>query len=238
MRPPHSGRAETFRRDADEYAKCWRRLRFMHPALLALVLAAQPAQPVGWPTLHLHPAACSPTVTAAFDDLDDTLAALREDIEDLSPRVQRRLREELRAVMLARTVAEQAACGQALVIAPPQPSLPPPPLPPAPPPPPVLDAQSLAALEAALARESFEPGKLRVLDIGLRGVCVTPAHAQRLLQNFPFEAGKQKAFARIAPQLLDDGLTFTLLDAFTFDAEKQRAAELLRSTPTVDFCRR
>ena len=206
----------------------------MNPALLALVLAAQPAQPVGWPTLHLHPAACSPTVTAAFDDLDDTLAALREDIEDLSPRVQRRLREELRAVMLARIVAEQAACGQALVIAPPQPSLPLP----APPPPPVLDAQSLAALEAALARESFEPGKLRVLDIGLRGVCVTPAHAQKLLQNFPFDAGKQKAFARIAPQLLDDGLAFTLLDAFTFDAEKQRAAELLRSTPTVVFCRR
>jgi hypothetical protein len=205
----------------------------MHPALFAaLVVAAQPTtQPVGWPPLHLHPAACSPTVTAAFDDLDDTLAALREDIEDLSPRVQRRLREELRAVMLARVVAEQSACGQTQFIAPPQPQ-------PLQLPPPVLDAQAFAALEDALARESFEPGKLRVLDIGLRGICVTPAHAQQLIQSFPFSSGKQKAFARIAPQLLNDGLAFTVFDAFTFEADKQRAAELLRSTAPVDFCRR
>jgi len=197
----------------------------MYPALFATLALSAPL--AASPALHEQRAPCPPAVAAAFNELDDALADLRADLDRLPPQTHRRIRDELRAVMVARAVAEHAACGMNLVVVPVQPT-----------PPPQLDDVGLAQLQAALAQESFEPGKLRVLDIGLRGICVTPAQARSLLDPFPFSLGKQKAFSRIAPQLINDGMAFTLLDAFTFETDKKRAAEVLASTPPAELCLR
>ncbi len=103
---------------------------------------------------------------------------------------------------------------------------PPPPPPPAPvemvelgPPP--LSPAAAAALEGAVAREPFSPGKQRVLDEALRDNRLTVAQLRRLLALFPFDREKVEAAARAYPALVDPESFFLVYQDLTFDSDKE-----------------
>jgi hypothetical protein len=170
---------------------------------------------------------CAAAVDDAFADLDAALYALADEIDDQSGRARRQLRDELAAVVAAAEAARDRACRAAA-------GRPPPP----PPPVMVMAPTTEAALLEALRAESFDEGRVRVLDTALRGdLCVTPTQARGFLAALSFGRGRLDALERLAPHLVDDGTTFTLLSTLSFESEKRTAQRLLQSTSTSPSCR-
>jgi hypothetical protein len=172
---------------------------------------------------------CALDVDDAFADLDAALYALADEIDDGRGRDRRRLRDELAAVVAAAEVARERACRAAARRSPP---------PPPPPPPAVLGSGTESALKDALRAESFDDGRLRLLETALRAdVCVTPAQARGLVEQFSFGRGRLAALERLAARIVDDGSTFTVLGVFAYDSEKRDAQRILQATSTQPSCR-
>jgi hypothetical protein len=66
---------------------------------------------------------------------------------------------------------------------------------------------------------------------------VTPTQARGFLAALSFGRGRLDALERLAPHLVDDGTTFTLLSALSFESERRAAQRLLQSTSTLPPCR-
>ena len=169
---------------------------------------------------------CPHDVAVAFAGLDDALRALRHDVDELQGRRQRELRQGLAAVFMAATDARDRACRAAI--------------PPPPPPVPtivVLDDRSEKILHEALRRESFDDGRLRVVQTAVRDLCVTPRQTRDLMASQTFSRGRLDMLRQLSPFVVNDGTMAVVFDGFTFDADKREAQRILAETSTVASCR-
>jgi len=113
----------------------------------------------------------------------------------------------------------------------------PPPLPPPPPPPPPphesrrerpMSEPSFAALVAAVNNEGFAENKLNVVrEAAVRNFFHT-GQVKTLIDQMAFSETKLKTLEACAPRIVDRENAFTLFEAFTFSADKQRAKEILK----------
>lgn len=231
----------------------------MNPALLLALAALAPASPSahhgpgpgGAPVVvverdrdHHDPRGghdgwevqCPRDVDAAFAALDQALYELADDVDDLKGRDKRRLRENLAALADAAEEARERSCRKQW--SPP----PPPPVVVLPPPPPpravVLDTGTHQANLGALRRESFDDGKLRIIDTAIRGdVCLTSPQVKDYMKTMSFSSNRLDILRRLAPRLVDDGQAITIYQALDFEGDKDDARQVLTSTKTLPACR-
>jgi hypothetical protein len=168
---------------------------------------------------------CPRDVAVAFAGLDDALRALRHDVDELQGRRQRELRQRLAAVFMAATDARDRACRAAIPPPPPVPTIV------------VLDERSEKTLHEALRRESFDDGRLRVVQTTVRDLCVTPRQTRELIASQTFSRGRLDMLRQLSPFVVNDGTMAVVFDGFTFDADKREAQRILTETSTVASCR-
>ena len=168
---------------------------------------------------------CPRDVAVAFAGLDDALRALRHDVGELQGRRQRELRQRLAAVFMAATDARDRACRAAIPPPPPVPTIV------------VLDDRSEKILHEALRRESFDDGRLRVVQTAVRDLCVTPRQTRDLMASQTFSRGRLDMLRQLSPFVVNDGTMAVVFDGFTFDADKREAQRILAETSTVASCR-
>jgi hypothetical protein len=113
---------------------------------------------------------------------------------------------------------------------------PPPPAPdpvvvaePAPAAPQVISEADLSRLIARIEAESFSSGKLRVLDDAADYAWLTSAQTVRILGLFSFSSDQLKALELIVRNIVDPENAFEIYGAFTFDSDKEKARQILRS---------
>jgi hypothetical protein len=178
---------------------------------------------------------CPGDVNHSFDALDEAVRQLDHHVDDLkgNPHERDRVRDDVRDLVKKLQDARAIACRAArrddkiVVVAPP-------------PPPrviPVLDQKQAESLRAAVAKESFDEGKLSTLTLGLRGVCVTSEQSRALVKQLDFGSNKLNAVKALAPRIVDVGDEFKILDAFDFDGEKTTVRNILTSAVTSPECR-
>lgn len=177
---------------------------------------------------------CPRDVDAAFATLDAALYALADDVDDLKGRDRRRLRDDVAALVDAAEDARTRACAAArspVIVVPPAP----------PPPPPralVLDDVAHKQLVAAMKRESFDDGKLRIVDTALRGdMCVTAPQARDVMKTLSFSGNRLDVLRKVAPRLVDDGQAIVIYQALDFESDKDDARTVLSTTKTLPACR-
>lgn len=212
-------------------------LAFLAVTPLHAPSAGSPAGPPHRPEHHPErPAAvCDPAVMAAFDDLDDALRHLDDQLAGLKGKRQRRehLRGDLADAVEAAREARRASCrasrpGPRVVVV-------------EPPPPPrpavlVLDDEGHRGLVQAVRREAFDEARLGLLDLGVRGVCVTSIQARDLVRQMSFSQSRLDAVRLLAPRIVDRAESYQLLEVMTFDTDKRAAREILASTSTAGEC--
>lgn len=204
-------------------------------ALVALVPAAAFAH--GGPPGHGHHdgrpvATCPANVVAAFDDLDNALRHMAVDVENLRQKDRRALRDDVAAALERSQRARRVACRETrddrpdvIVVQP------------TPPPQPViivLDEPRQRELVTVVRREAFDDGRLGVLELGLRDVCVTSAQAKELVRELTFSNGRLDAVRIVAPRIVDRDRSHVVLESLTFDSDRRDAREILtRATPAA-----
>jgi hypothetical protein len=90
-----------------------------------------------------------------------------------------------------------------------------------------LDPQELRRLTAALERESFDDGKLRVLSEAASRQYFLVEHVAQLLPQFRFADAQLKAVRAVWPRVLDRQNGYELYGAFRFDSEKEQLRRIL-----------
>ena len=87
--------------------------------------------------------------------------------------------------------------------------------------------QDYQRLVTTLQAESFPKGRMRVLGQAAPHAWFTAQQAAGLLGLFTFGADRLTALRLLAPRILDRQNAYVIYSAFTFDAEKQQAQQLL-----------
>lgn len=193
---------------------------------------------------HRHddraPRTCPENVVAAFDELDDALRHMANDVENLKRKHERgHMRDEVARVLERSQQARRIACretrddGPDVVVVRPAP-----PPPPSPPPPVViiLDEPRQRELVTVVRREAFDDGRLGVLALGVRDVCVTSSQARELVRELTFSNARLDAVRVLAPRIVDRDRSHLVLESLTFDSDRRTARELLTSTSTAAPC--
>jgi hypothetical protein len=107
---------------------------------------------------------------------------------------------------------------------------------PAPPAPPKVVAQAgpamtdaeVSGVATSIAAASFSSDKLAALKSGTAGRKLTAMQAATLLRGFSFSADQLEALASMAPGITDKANSAVVVAVFTFSADKDKAAALLR----------
>ncbi len=108
------------------------------------------------------------------------------------------------------------------------PAPPPPPEPPAPPPGPMpMASADLGRLLQHMEGESFEEGRFRILAQAVPHIWLSSDQVVLVLGKFQFGNSKLQALRLVAPRILDPENSFAIFPAFTFDAEKEQARQIL-----------
>ena len=76
---------------------------------------------------------------------------------------------------------------------------------------------------------SFDSGKLDMIQVASLGGYFTCSQCARLIAIFSFTDGKMKALGFVAPHIVDAQNAAEIYSQFTFGADKDKAAELIRS---------
>lgn len=105
---------------------------------------------------------------------------------------------------------------------------------PAPPPPPSsrrevrpMNDQAFRALVDAVNNEGFAEGKLNVIQSAATRNFFRTDQLRTLIDQLGFSATKLRALELGAPRLVDPENAFTLYEAFSFSADKERAKQIL-----------
>ena len=180
-------------------------------------------------------AACPRAVLDPFARLDDAVRHLDAEIGSLrgSPGRRDHVREDLLALVAEARQARVASCRAArasVVVVEPRPQ---------PPPRPVialLDERGADELTHAVRQQPFDDGRLSVLQLGVRGVCITSHQAEELVEELTFSRPRIDALRTLAPRIVDRANAFKIVDAFTFESDQRAARALLTSTAPAPEC--
>ena len=105
-----------------------------------------------------------------------------------------------------------------------------PPPPPEPTGPVPLASSDLGALLQHLETENFSEGRLRVLVQAVPHAWFSSAQVLLILGRFDFGNDKLQALRLVAPKIVDRQNAYTIYQAFTFDAEKAQAQQILKAS--------
>lgn len=178
---------------------------------------------------------CSRDVNRSFGELERTLRELGESVDAVSDRRERRrLRDDLDHTIRLTERARDAACDAAN-------AAPPPPVVVASEPPPqpvVLSPAAFAELKAAVEKEAFDDGKVRVIALAVRGdLCVSVDQARQLMALQSFADARINTVKALAPRFVDPERAFTLEEALMFSTDKDRMTKVLKSASQLPACR-
>lgn len=97
----------------------------------------------------------------------------------------------------------------------------------APAPAPSLSNSDFKRIVKLTKKESFDEGKLRMVEaISMLGYFTTEQAAE-LLRTFSFDNSRLDALRFLAPRIVDRGNPMSILKSFTFDSSSKKAAEIL-----------
>jgi uncharacterized protein YfcZ (UPF0381/DUF406 family) len=92
---------------------------------------------------------------------------------------------------------------------------------------PMSQEEFQAALQQ-LKAASFDPKRLEILQFMMtQQVYLSSLQARQILESFTFDPKKIEALVLIKDRILDIDGAFLVLEAFTFDAQRRRASEML-----------
>ena len=91
-----------------------------------------------------------------------------------------------------------------------------------------MNEQSFAALVAAVNNEGFAENKLNVVREAAARNFFHTGQVKALIDQMAFSETKLKTLEACSPRIVDRENAFTLFEAFTFSADKQRAKEILK----------
>jgi hypothetical protein len=105
-------------------------------------------------------------------------------------------------------------------------------VPPPPPPPPPVAVRPMAPerferLHAAMQREAFSSGRMKVLEAALPDGQFSVAQLARLLDLYSFSSERLDVVRRVRPRLVDPEQSFELYEKFSFDSEKEELSRIL-----------
>ena len=179
---------------------------------------------------------CPANVVAAFDQLDDALRHMANDVEGLKRKGERaHLRDEVATALARSQQARRVACretrddGPDVIVVQPAPQ----------PPPPVvviLDGPRQRELVTVVRREAFDDGRLGVLALGVRDVCVTSTQARELVRELTFSQARIDAVRVLAPRIVDRDRSHLVLESLTFDSDRKAARQVLTTTSPAPQC--
>jgi hypothetical protein len=182
---------------------------------------------------------CPANVVAAFDQLDDALRHMANDVEGLKRKQERgHLRDEVKEALERSQRARRVACRETrddapdVIVVHPAPQ-------PAPQPVPVvvvMGEPQQRELVTVVRREAFDDGRLGVLALGVRDVCVTSAQARDLVKELTFSQARIDAVRMLAPRIVDRDRSHVVLESLTFDSDRKAVRQVLTSTSPAPQC--
>jgi hypothetical protein len=101
---------------------------------------------------------------------------------------------------------------------------------------PPLQPRLFNALLGSVLAEPHSADRLQVLEAGVVGQCVTSVQASKLLAAFTFEADRMRAAGLLVPRVSDRERAFTLTASFDFANTKKKLKSLIVEVPPVPDC--
>lgn len=218
----------------------------MTPALLAALLALAAQQPAYQPAHQPEAAgrrpwrdACPRELVGSFNELEQSMKALADDIDGLdSKRERRALRDGLDKAIRASERAREDACDAARSKTPVVVVQPPPPPPPPPRQPLVLSSAGFEEVKKAVRQESFDDGRESVVKLAITGeTCVTVDQARTLIATQTFSDAKLTMARHLVPRIVDRDRAFTLTQGMTFPSDREAISGVISSSPQLEVCR-
>ncbi len=209
----------------------------MTAMMLATLLAIAINAPAQGPA-HKDRDRCPRDVDAAFSQLDRSLRSMGDNIDHVgNDRDRKKLRDDLNAAIRASERARNEACDAAGNRGPDRPVIVvPAPLPP--PPPRVMNAAGFNELLNAVKKESFDDGRLRVVQAALVGdICVTTDQVKALMAAPAFTTGKVDVARLALPRVVDIERVYLLNQAFVFESDKAEMAKIQPTAGSHPACR-
>ena len=90
-----------------------------------------------------------------------------------------------------------------------------------------MSTRDFRQLLAAVGKEDFSSGKLRVLSDGADYRWFSSAQVKQMLAQFDFGSDQLKGLKLMAPRIADPEQSYTVYDAFDFDSDKKKAKKIL-----------
>lgn len=90
-----------------------------------------------------------------------------------------------------------------------------------------METQLFTALLKRVKSESFDKGRQAIITLSSRNAHFSSSQVKALLEEWTFDPAKVGALHTLAPRIIDLKSSFTILDVFTFDAQRQKASSIL-----------
>ena len=210
----------------------------MTPVLLAALVVIAAQQPIHQADLR-RPwrDTCPRELVGSFNDLEQSMKALADDIDALdSKRDRRALRAALDQAVRASERARDQACDATrnktpvVVVQPPPP--PPPPRQPI-----VLSSSGFDELRKAVRQESFDDRREAIVKLAITGdTCVTVDQARALIATQTFSDAKRTMASHLVPRIVDRDRAFTLTQGMTLPGDREAIVGVVSSSPQLEIC--
>ena len=92
-----------------------------------------------------------------------------------------------------------------------------------------LDDASFSKLYNKVKKASFDDNKFDLIEVASLGCYYSCAQVVRIMKIFSFDDSKMKVLSMMAPRIVDLQNATDIYRIFTFDSDKENAANILRN---------
>lgn len=93
-----------------------------------------------------------------------------------------------------------------------------------------LDDASFSKLYNKVKKASFDDNKFDLIEVASLGCYYSCNQVARIMKIFPFDDEQLKTLRMMAPHIVDPQNVIVIYQLFSFDSEKQKVGEILRSS--------
>lgn len=93
-----------------------------------------------------------------------------------------------------------------------------------------LDDASFTKLYNKVKKASFDDNKFDLIEVASLGCYYSCNQVARIMKIFPFDDEQLKTLRMMAPHIVDPQNVIVIYQLFSFDSEKQKVGEILRSS--------
>ena len=93
-----------------------------------------------------------------------------------------------------------------------------------------LDDASFSKLYNKIKKTNFDDNKFDLIEIASLGCYYSCAQVVRIMKIFSFDDSKMKVLSMMAPRIVDLQNAIIIYQQFSFESEKQKVGEILRSS--------